>query len=35
MATIYARLVRAGERTLESIPERWRDAVQAILSAEE
>jgi hypothetical protein len=31
MAKIYARLVAAGTRTLESIPERWRAEVEALL----
>ena len=32
MARIYARLVAEGTRTLESIPERWRSEVAALLS---
>lgn len=35
MARIYYRLVVAGERTLESVPERWRTEVQALLDAAE
>ena len=31
MAKIYYRLVLAGERTIESVPERWRAEVQALL----
>lgn len=32
MAAIYARAVRAGKRTLESVPERWRAEVEKLLS---
>lgn len=35
MAAIYARAVRAGKRTLESVPEKWRDAVKALLDEDE
>ena len=35
MVKIYYRLVLSGERTLESIPERWRGEVQALLDAAE
>ena len=31
MARIYLRLVLSGQRTLESIPDRWRAEVQALL----
>ena len=34
MVEIYIRLVRAGKRTLESIPERFRDAVEEALAGE-
>ena len=33
MARIYLRLVLSGERTLESIPERWRQEVADMLAA--
>ena len=33
MAKIYYRLVLSGERTLESIPERWRTEVQALMES--
>lgn len=35
MAKIYYRQVKAGKRTIEEVPERWRDQVQALLDAEE
>ena len=35
MAKIYYRLVLSGERTLESIPERWRTEVQALMESNE
>lgn len=31
MVNIYVRKIRAGQMTLEQIPERWRDAVAAAL----
>ena len=34
MARIYLRLVLSGERTLESVPERWRDEVTALLDVD-
>ena len=33
MEKIYYRLVLAGERTLESVPERWRQEVASLLAA--
>lgn len=33
MAKIYYRLVVAGERTLDSVPERWRQEVADLLAA--
>ena len=35
MAKIYYEAVKAGKRTLESVPKRWRDAVSAMLAADE
>ena len=35
MAKIYARLVAEGARTLESVPERWRSEVAALLGITE
>lgn len=32
MAKIYYRRIKAGQMTLEEVPERWRDAVQALLA---
>lgn len=34
MARIYLRLVLSGERTLESVPERWRAEVEALLNSD-
>ena len=34
MARIYLRLVLSGERTLESVPERWRTEVEALLNSD-
>ena len=31
MVNIYVRKIRAGQMTLEQVPERWRDAVAAAL----
>ena len=33
MAKIYYRLVVAGERTLDSVPDRWRQEVADLLAA--
>jgi len=35
MAKIYYEAVKSGKRTLESVPKRWRDAVAAMLEADE
>nr|DAG63851.1 MAG TPA: hypothetical protein [Caudoviricetes sp.] len=35
MAKIYYKAVKAGTRTLESVPERWRAQVEAMLKADE
>ena len=34
MAKLYAEAVRRGERTLESVPARWREKVREILEGE-
>ena len=34
MAKIYYRAVKSGKRTLESVPERWRDEVRQMLIQE-
>ena len=34
MVKIYVRRIRAGEMTIDQVPERWRDAVQALLDAD-
>lgn len=31
MAKIYYKKIKAGEMTIEEVPERWRAAVQALL----
>ena len=31
MAKIYARKIRAGSMSIEDVPQRWRDATQALL----
>lgn len=33
MAKIYYRRIRDGRMTIEEVPERWREAVQALLDA--
>jgi hypothetical protein len=35
MAYIYFRLVRAGLRTIEQVPERWRAEVAALIAGDE
>ncbi len=35
MAKIYYRAVKAGERTIDQVPKRWRKAVQEMLDADE
>ena len=35
MAKIYYRKIKAGEMTIEQVPERWRTAVQALLDEDE
>lgn len=34
MAKIYFKAVKAGKRSIESVPERWRDEVQKMIDAE-
>lgn len=34
MAKIYYRKILAGQMTIEEVPERWRDAVRALLDGE-
>lgn len=34
MAKIYYEAVKSGKRTIESVPKRWRDQVQALLDAD-
>ncbi len=34
MTKIYYEAVKAGKRTLESVPARWRDAVREMLEAD-
>lgn len=33
MAKIYARKIKAGTMSIEDVPQRWRDATQALLDA--
>lgn len=35
MAKIYFRQVKAGTRTVDQVPTLWREAVQALLDAEQ
>ena len=34
MAKIYYRRIKAGDMTIEQVPEHWREQVQALLDAE-
>lgn len=34
MVKIYVRRIKAGQMTIDEVPERWRDAVQALLDAD-
>ena len=34
MARLYCEAVKAGKRTLESVPKRWRAEVEKMLEAE-
>jgi len=34
MAKIYYRKIKAGQMIIDDVPERWKDAVQALLDAE-
>ncbi len=35
MVNIYVRKIRAGELTLENVPARWHDKVEAVLEDNE
>lgn len=35
MAKIYYRKIKAGQMTIDDVPERWREAVQALLEEDE
>lgn len=35
MAKVYYRKIKAGGMTIEEVPERWREAVQALLDADD
>lgn len=35
MAKIYYRRIRDGRMTIEEVPERWREAVQALLDTDD
>lgn len=34
MAKIYYRKIKNGQMTIDEVPERWRDDVQALLDAD-
>ena len=35
MAKVYYRKIKAGGMTIEEVPERWREAVKALLDADD
>lgn len=35
MAKVYYRKIKAGQMTIEEVPERWRAAVQELLDADD
>ena len=35
MAKVYYSLIKKGLRTIEDVPEKWREQVQALLESEE
>lgn len=35
MAKLYYKRIKAGLMTIEEVPERWREAVQALLDADD
>lgn len=35
MAKIYYRKIKAGEMTIEQVPDRWKEAVQELLDNDE
>lgn len=35
MTKIYYRKIKAGQMTIEQVPARWREAVQALLDADD
>lgn len=35
MAMIYVRWIKAGRMTIDEVPERWQEAVAALLEEEE
>lgn len=34
MAKLYYKKIKAGEMTIDDVPERWKEAVQALLDAD-
>lgn len=34
MAKVYYRKIKAGQMTIDEVPERWKAAVQALLDAD-
>lgn len=35
MATIYYKIIKSGDMSIEEVPDKWRAQVQAMLDAEE
>ena len=35
MAKLYYKKIKAGEMTIDDVPEKWREAVQALLDADD
>lgn len=35
MAKIYYRKIKAGQMTIDEVPDHWKEAVQALLDADE
>lgn len=35
MAKLYYKKIKAGEMTIDDVPEKWKEAVQALLDADD
>lgn len=35
MAKLYYKKIKAGEMTIDNVPEKWKEAVQALLDADD